>query len=433
MGYGQIPFKIARLSETAWKSRIVILCLAFVGLATVNLFGPFDKIVFPDEGDYIAIAKTLVTHGVYGYPPGEVCPGCPPAHSSSATPTAFRTPGYVFFIAPELALGLQKKGINFFQIFLWVINAYLAGRIALILRGPVAAGAAILLALVLPVAAYAALTLFPQTLTATVLLLILLVLFEKPTDSISFRRAISLGILSGVALLITPALLLILAGGALVLWSLRILSLRPLLIASIVACFVLLPWIARNWIVMGHPLLATSSGWVLLLGNSTNAAPGNSVTDVSEYAHNIDNLGEIERNEYFRAAAIDWIKTNPLQAGILYFRKLLQFFNFYEQYGTEGVGGIWVRAALFLSYYPLLILAVMNVFIMQSCRLSRREIFLFLLYLGAGAAYAIFITRIRYRIPFDYIVIILAAVAVDKLTMLYVPKRQRHTKSVVST
>ena len=78
MGYAQIPFQIARLSETVWNLRIVILCLAFVGLATCNLFGPFDKIVFPDEGDYIAIAKTLVTHGVYGYPPGEVCPGCPP-------------------------------------------------------------------------------------------------------------------------------------------------------------------------------------------------------------------------------------------------------------------------------------------------------------------------------------------------------------------
>ena len=58
----------------------------------------------------------------------------------------------------------------------------------------------------------------------------------------------------------------------------------------------------------------------------------------------------------------------------------------------------------------------MNLFIMQSWTLSRHEIFLFLLYLGAAAAYAIFITRIRYRIPFDYIVIILAAIAIDKLT-----------------
>lgn len=417
MGYAQIPFQIARLSKAAWKSRIVILCLAFVGLATVNLVGPFDKIVFPDEGDYIAITETLVTHGVYGYPPGAACPGCPPSSSpTEATPTAFRTPGYVFFIAPELALGLQKQAINFFQIILWAINAYLAGRIALNLRGPVAAGAAIVFALAFPVAAYAALTLFPQTLTTTLLLLILLLLFEKQTNSVSPQRAVTLGFVSGIAILVTPALLLILVGGGLVLWGLRILSIRPLLIASIAACLVVSPWIARNWMVMGRPLMATSSGWVLLLGNSKNAAPGTSVTDVSEYASNTDNLREIERDEYFRTAAIDWIKANPVDATLLYFRKLFQFFNFSEQYGTEGIGGVWVRTALFLSYYPLLILMVMNLFITRSWTLSRHEIFLFLLYLGAGAAYAIFITRIRYRIPFDYIVIVLAAIAVDKLT-----------------
>ena len=73
MGYAQITFQIARLSKTVWNSRIVILCLAFVVLATVNLVGPFDKIVFADEGDYIAIAKTLITDGVYGYPPGQAC------------------------------------------------------------------------------------------------------------------------------------------------------------------------------------------------------------------------------------------------------------------------------------------------------------------------------------------------------------------------
>ena len=420
MGYAQITFQIARLSKTAWNLRIVILCLAFFGLATVNLVGPFDKIVFADEGDYIAIAETLITHGVYGYPPGQACPPCAPARSSSpaskSTPTAFRTPGYVFFIAPELALGLQKRGINFLQIILWATNAYLAGRIALNLRGPVAAGAALVFALAFPVAAYAALALFPQTLTTTLLLLILLLLFTKQTNSVSSQRAATLGSLSGLAILVSPALLTILAGGALVLWSLPILSIRSLLVASILACLILSPWIARNWIVMGRPLMATSGGWVLLAGNSKNAAPGNSVTDVSDYRSDPENLSEIELDDFFRTAAIDWIKANPVQAIVLYFRKLFQFFNFREQYGTEGVGGVWVQAALLLSYYPLLILMVMNLFIMQSWTLSRHEIFLFLLYLGAAAAYAIFITRIRYRIPFDYIVIILAAIAIDKLT-----------------
>jgi hypothetical protein len=267
-------------------------------------------------------------------------------------------------------------------------------------------------ALAFPVAAYAALTVFPQTLTATLLLLILLVLLEKQTNAVSPQRAVALGFLSGTAILVTPALQLILAGGVLVLWALRILSIRPLLIATVTAALVLLPWIARNWMVMGQPLMATSSGWVLLLGNSKNAAPGTSVTDVSEYASDAGDLSETGRNEYFRTAAIDWIKANPAEATVLYFRKLLQFFNFREQYGTEGVGGASVQTALFISYYPLLILMAINLLWAPS----RNEIFLFLLYLGAGAAYAFFITRIRYRIPFDYILIVLAAVAVDKLT-----------------
>ena len=154
-----------------------------------------------------------------------------------------------------------------------------------------------------------------------------------------------------------------------------------------------------------------SRGWVLLLGNSKNAAPGSSVPDVSEYTRSADGLDEIGRNEFFRTAAIDWIKANPTQAIVLYIRKFLQFFNFTEQYGTEGVGGVRVRAAVFFSYYPLLILMLVNLCITRWSRLSRHEIFLFLLYLGTAAAYAMFITRIRYRIPFDYIVIVLAAIA----------------------
>ena len=79
MGYAQITFQIARLSKTVWNSRIVILCLAFVVLATVNLVGPFDKIVFADEGDYIAIAKTLITRRSLRIPSRAglptVCPG----------------------------------------------------------------------------------------------------------------------------------------------------------------------------------------------------------------------------------------------------------------------------------------------------------------------------------------------------------------------
>ena len=272
------------------------------------------------------------------------------------------------------------------------------------------------MALVFPVAAYAALTLFPQTLTATFLLLILLLLFEMQTNTISLQRAVTLGTLSGIAILVTPALLLILAGAGILLWGLRLLSIRPLLIATIAACLVVSPWIARNWLVMGQPLMATSSGWVLLLGNSKNAAPGSSVPDVYEYTSRTDGLGEIERNEFFRTAAIEWIKANPTQAIVLYIRKFLQFFNFTEQYGTEGVGGVRVQAAVFLSYYPLLILMLVNLCITRWSKLSRREIFLFLFYLGAAAAYAMFITRIRYRVPLDYIVVVLAAIAIDKLT-----------------
>src|SRR5262249_53176151 len=62
----------------------------------------------------------------------------------------------------------------------------------------------------------------------------------------------------------------------------------------------------------------------------------------------------------------------------------------------------------FVTWYSLLALALCRIW-SDSKRFSADEICLCLVYLIGAAAYALFFTRLRYRVPFDYIVIILAA------------------------
>lgn len=393
---------LAKIFDIIWVARWGILFLSIITISVTSIWGPFSELRFADEREYVTIAQTLLDHRVFGFTQDQL--------------TAYRPPGYIFFISPFLATGFGKQAVNLAQIALWALNAYLAGRLALCLSGSIAAGAALFFALGFPILAYTALTLYPQTLTATLLLLCLLLLFDRAPGPLALGRTLGLGVFAGALILVTPAMILILAAMAILSWFSRILTLSALLTIVVITNLALTPWLFRNWIVLGEPVIATSGGTNLLLGNSESARPDfGGFSELSRYDEAVKNLPEIERDAYYRTVAINWVKANPGKALKLYFGKLLHYFKFREQYLTKEVGGQLAALVMFITYYPLLILASANFFLFRRWPLSRQELILSAIYLGSAAVYAVFITRIRYRVPFDYLIIVLAAIAINKI------------------
>ena len=391
----------------AWRAHFFIVCIAVVGLCAIAFVGPFSELKFWDEKVYYQLAQNLVEYGVYGQDAGR--------------PDAYRPPGYAFFITPFVWAGGGKQLINVVQILLWALNAYLAGRIVLQLGGPVAAAATVILALAYPIFAYTALTLYPQTLTATLLLALTAILFAVPTaSSRSVANLIGLGAMSGVSILVTPPMMLLVGAIAVIAGILRMISIRQIATVLVIAGLTLAPWLIRNWVVLGSPVIATNGGLVLFLGNATKTMRpelGRLSEDSPEVATIMEaakNLGEVQRDRYFRRLALQWMENHPREAVLNYITKFLHFFGFREEFETATVNSNAAAVVMFISYYPILLLCFINLILAIRWPISRFEVILYISYIAAAGIYALFFTRLRYRAPFDYYLIMIAALAICK-------------------
>ncbi|HET7832175.1 MAG TPA: hypothetical protein VFK88_04345, partial [Gallionella sp.] len=185
------------------------------------------------------------------------------------------------------------------------------------------------------------------------------------------------------------------------------------------------PWTVRNTLLFGKIVpVATNSGENLLMGNSINARPNSGANvDMSPYARpDLSSMGEVERDTYLRNAAIGWITEHPADAFQLYLRKTLNYFNYRNELSTTTQTSSFREAVLFVTYYPLLALAIVRLFWWRRYPMAWQEVVLYGLYVGSAFASAIFFTRIRYRIPFDALLIAAVAIFVGHLTRQYLQR-----------
>ncbi len=122
---------------------------------------------------------------------------------------------------------------------------------------------------------------------------------------------------------------------------------------------------------------------------------------------------ELGRENGYKQAAVAWIRTNPKQAAVLYVKKTLNWFNFRTNLYTAGKSSKLYDVLIAASYYPLLLAALAAPFFIPAQR--QLQTFFAAQYLTAALGYAIFFTRIRYRLPYDYLLIVLAAATVAAL------------------
>ncbi len=382
-------------------SRALILAV-FVASAAFGVVSG-DRLRYPDEYDYNRLAQSLQSGKGY--------------LDSQDRPTAARPPGWPFLLSwiyRTWDRPLAAKLINALAyaatawlLSIWVARIVPAGRIFVPL-----------LFLMYPLGLHAASTLYPQTLGAALLSAILILLDGRRHVAATTGVA---GVLLGLLVLAIPAFLLV---TPLILLGIflpdrrrpaRVVCRSALLLVCTVA--VIAPWTLRNARVFGRFIpVSTNSGENLLFGNSENTGPNSGVNvDIMHYRKQVRELDEAEIDARFRQFAVDWIRGHPGAAAKLYVLKALNYFNFRNELYVKTEESRLKDAVMFVSYYPLLLIAIVRLGLYHRRRLSPTEVMLYVLYFGNAFASAVFFTRIRFRVPFDALLIAIVAVALGLL------------------
>jgi hypothetical protein len=170
-------------------------------------------------------------------------------------------------------------------------------------------------------------------------------------------------------------------------------------------------WIFRNYLVFNEILVTTNSGINLFVGNSESTLPGAGRTvDISAYEEQAESMSELEADRYFRDLALEFVSEQPLQFISLYFRKVLNYFQYANRYVSDVRGVGMINLVMFVTYIPLLLVFIARYALLSKFPFSTQEILLHSLYLSGAFVVAIFFPRIRFRLPMDYSLIMAVAI-----------------------
>jgi hypothetical protein len=273
------------------------------------------------------------------------------------------------------------------------------------------------LVLFYPVFLYAASTLYPQTIGG-LLLLASILLLSGP--ELGWKRLVGAGVIYGALCLaipsflyITPFLLGFLLFGRQRMdkWSLVSCAVFGAAMAITIA-----PWTIRNSIEF-HAFVPVSAngGFNLVIGNSP-ATLANGKPTLKEACGQVPYIpNEVEFDRALTRCAIDWITNNPRAATRLYVGKLINYFNFRNELMTVTQSTSWQDWAVFATYYPLLILALLRLAMIRRYPFSRVEWLLYAIYFGNGVLTAVFFTRLRFRMPFDLLLVAIDSAFLGRL------------------
>lgn len=385
--------------------RLILAGILLVQIAggSIHAYSLGDAIVFADERDYVSLATNLWEKHLYT--------------QDGLNPTAFRPPGYPLILSLGYGLGGQIVHLRILNFVALATSTYLLNKILKRNSQPLGATFSSLFVLGYPVLFYAAGTLFPQTIATTLFLwVIYLITGNRPTRV----KSILAGLILGYIILMVPLFsfaLIVIPGYSL--WKRK----PPIGIAIVmVVCssLVIGLWSFRNYVAFDRfVFISSNSGYNLLLGNSATSTPSAGVTEElsRHYFEGGGELGldEIDRDNHFRAEVVDYMLKNPLKASGFYFLKVLNYFNYRNELRTESESSELRDVLMLMTYGPLLVLMVIRIVLIRRFPLSSLEQLFAALYIASAFASAVFFTRIRFRLPFDFLLIGAVAGFLDQL------------------
>lgn len=362
-----------------------------------------DQLRYSDEHEYLNIAKNLLSIGKYSL--------------DGVKPTAYRAPGLPFLIYFGLFLGTNIEIIRFFNFMALAGSCLFLYLISKRLNYPIAGGIAALLVIFYPVLFYTAGTLFPQTIGSFLLLASLFFWFNFKEQNISHSSIIA-GLLFGLLVLTIPAFLMYWIVMAIMPLFLSLkYKWKRMLLFTLSSLMVVGLWTARNYIVFNSFIpVSTNSGINLLLGNSKNTKANSGVNvDISEYKPLNRNINEVELDKYYRSMAFKWIFTHKLEAAKLYFKKVANYFNYKNNLATRKEASSFKNIVMLLTYGTLLTLFIVRIALFKIYNFEKIEYYIIGFYFLSAFFSALFFTRIRFRLPFDVLLILINSIFIIKL------------------
>jgi len=330
-------------------------------------------------------------------------------------PSAYRPPGYPFIISLVYRLHESVLLAKLLNVAALTATAWFASRIV---KSLVPAGHlfAPLLILAYPLFTYTSSLLYPQIVGGFLFILVIYLLVRDPHSPLS---GLACGVVSGVLILTIPAFVLVYASLFAFLFvgwlHSKICSFRFLSLFAAVTVLLVSLWIIRSSLIFDRfVFISTNSGINLLYGNSENTGHDTGVVDISRYTPPAG-LNEAEQDSYYKQRAKEWVMAHPAEAALLYLKKSANYFNFKNKLSTKSEESRFKDLLMAVSYYPLLIAAVVRCFLWRRFRFSWPELLMYLLYFGNAFLSAVVYTRIRYRIPFDFLLVMMVAMFIGNL------------------
>ncbi len=371
--------------------RLTLFSFLAVGLLYSFYLG--DSLRFPDERLYLSIARNIVQGHGYSF--------------DGAHPTAFLPPVYPLILALFMKMGFSLPLLRFLN---FVFLALSLVTIASILRSQNEAlgiGPAAILFGGYGVLFYTASTFYPQTLFTLVLILLILVATRRP---FSTKEATGFGILSAILILTHGTGIFVppVVGLWLFLTSdNRRAMLKKLSVSLLAAALCISLWGIRNYIQFKSIIpLTTHGGDTLYIGNNPNTSISCWYDYINDkFYQKVSRLPEPEQNAlYIKQTLKFWIE-NPGQALKLYLIKLIEYFNFRNNLCVRQEFSKWRGVIMFVTYYPLVLCLIIRLFFLKKVPLSRVEKLFLWLYVASAFFHALFLPRIRFRLPYDAILI----------------------------
>ncbi|MBN1478932.1 glycosyltransferase family 39 protein [candidate division KSB1 bacterium] len=375
------------------------------------------RVWWVDETDYLALGQSIAAGNGYV--------------NSQGQPTAFRPPGYPLFLAILSKVAINDApSVRVVQAFVSSITVLLLSLLSLRIVGPVASLVSAGLAAGYPYFIYSTGTLFPITWFSLTLVASVTFLFIGLDNNRKWYIALA-GFCMGLSILTRTSAAVL--GLATLLWLLIILFKSPkkLLLTALVfgltMTSVLFPWLLRNYHVFGTPVLSTNGGRNLWLGNNpkSTANSGSNIEMPQEFAQRIGMAGEIEADHLYSATALEYIKSDQNHYLWLAVQKGVALWRLDPSPTTEGYPRYKCLHSLisWISYAPILLLALTGFAI--SNRAGKKKMLLWLLFgLFFTLLHAVYISKVRFRLPLDYFLILMAGAAINSLVNKIAPVKK---------
>ena len=406
---------------TGWiqgKERAIAYTLAALTvLAGAGLsYRAGNKVRSMDEPAFYDVAKNLAESGVFAHTntPGDLLYNNQ-FPTGARVETAYQAPGYPFLLVPFVLGHAGYPGMRSFNFVLVALTLILIFQLLAENHSRLAGLLAVVGALAYPVVLYTAGTLYPQTLGSFLLVLTVYLAASLRKES-SAGRFFLLGLAAGAMALTVPTLLLIVP--VIVLWLLA--TRRPSAWKGALTCLAIAvvvgSWTVRNAVIFGRFLpIASSAGFNLASGNC-DAARYNTSLDVrfaDDVYTELTGKDEIDANRVLTHAGFDWVKSHPRRFVVLYLGKFLHWFDYSNKLlsdtvikeGASEISGSKRDLVMLVTYGTMLLLLAIRIAVSARIPWTSVEVLSVLLYVGLGLAYALFFTRIRFRLPVDWLLV----------------------------